>query len=210
MPASFKVLSLFYSFNVIALEIKDSQMLQESDIEELINMIIVYVELFEVDERLNALHLNKLTSRQVQNSHEAEWSSNVSEASDYRIVHPKGLKTAQDLSSNLKVMTRGINSQLDFCKPWEFFRFDSEMLCEELLIQLDGILYLIVFDYFFKLLQEIREKAYSPWLFVDFLIIVISLWIRFIRNYFLGKNLKQLIISSVISIKEVLVIKLSQ
>jgi hypothetical protein len=49
------------------------------------------------------------------------------------------------------------------------------MLCEELLIQLDGILYLIVFDYFFKLLLEIREKAYSPWLFVDFLIIVISL-----------------------------------
>ena len=117
MPASFKVLYLFYSFNVIALEIKDSQMLQESDIEELINMIIVYVELFEVDERLNALHLNKLASRQVQNSHEAEGSSNVSEASDYRIVHPKGLKTAQDLSSNLKVMTRGINSQLDFCKP---------------------------------------------------------------------------------------------
>ena len=49
------------------------------------------------------------------------------------------------------------------------------MLCEELLIQLDGILYLIIFDYFFELLLKIREKAYSPWLVVDFLIIVISL-----------------------------------
>jgi hypothetical protein len=88
MPASFKVLYLFYSFNVIALEIKDSQMLQESDIEELINMIIVNVELFEVDERLNALHLYKLAPRQVQNSHKAEGSPDVSEASDYRIVHP--------------------------------------------------------------------------------------------------------------------------
>lgn len=49
------------------------------------------------------------------------------------------------------------------------------MICEELLIQLDGILYFIVFDDFFELLLEIREKAYSPWLVVDFLIIVISL-----------------------------------
>ena len=66
-------------------------MLQESDIEELINMVIVDVELFEVDERLNALHFYKLAPRQVQNPHEAEGGSNVSEASDYRIVHPKGL-----------------------------------------------------------------------------------------------------------------------
>ena len=91
MPASFKVIYLFDGFNVIALEIKDSQMLQESDIEELINMVIVDVELFEVDERLNALHFYKLAPRQVQNPHEAEGGPNVSEASDYRIVHPKGL-----------------------------------------------------------------------------------------------------------------------
>jgi hypothetical protein len=49
------------------------------------------------------------------------------------------------------------------------------MLCEELFIQLDGILYLIVFDDFFELLLEIREKAYSTWLVINFLIIVISL-----------------------------------
>lgn len=203
MPASFKVQYLFYVFNVIALEIKDSQMLQESDIEELINMIIVNVELFEVDERLNALHLYKLAPRQVQNPHKSEGGPDVSEASDYRIVHPERLETAQDLSSNLKVMTRGINSQLNFGKPWEFFRFYTEMLCEELLIQFDGILYLIVFDDFFEFLLKIWEKAYSTWLIVDFIIIVISLWIRFIRNYLLGKKLRQLFISSIISIKEV-------
>jgi hypothetical protein len=49
------------------------------------------------------------------------------------------------------------------------------MLCEELLVQLDGILYLIVFDYFFELLLEIREKANSTWLVIDFFIIIISL-----------------------------------
>ncbi len=92
-------------------------MLQESDIKELINMIKVNVELFEVNKRLNALHLFQLASRQVQDPHEAEGSPDVSEASDYRIVHPEGLKTAQDLSSNLKVMARGIDSQLDFGKP---------------------------------------------------------------------------------------------
>ena len=106
-------------------------------------------------------------------------------------------------------MTRGIDSQLDFGKPWEFFRFDTEMLCEELLVQLYGILYLIVFDYFFELLLEIREKANSTWLVIDFFIIIISLWIRFIRIYFLANKVGQLVISSIISIKEVLVLKLS-
>jgi hypothetical protein len=49
------------------------------------------------------------------------------------------------------------------------------MLCEELLIQLDGILYLIVFDDFFELLLEIREQANTTWLVVNFFIIVISI-----------------------------------
>ena len=104
MSASFKVLYLFDGFNVIALEIKDSQVLQESDIKELVNMIKVNVELFEVYKRLNTLHLFQFASRQVQDPHETEGSPDVSEASDYRIVHPEGLKTAQNLSSNLKVM----------------------------------------------------------------------------------------------------------
>jgi len=49
------------------------------------------------------------------------------------------------------------------------------MLCKELLVQLDGILYLIVFYDFFELLLEIREKANSTWLVINFFIIVFSL-----------------------------------
>jgi hypothetical protein len=49
------------------------------------------------------------------------------------------------------------------------------MLCEKLLVKFDGILYLIVFYDFFELFLEVREKANSTWLVIDFFIIVFSL-----------------------------------
>jgi hypothetical protein len=49
------------------------------------------------------------------------------------------------------------------------------VIAEELLIQLDSIFDFFVFYYFLELLLEIREKANSTWLVIDFFIIIISL-----------------------------------
>jgi hypothetical protein len=50
---------------------------------------------------LDALDLFKFASSQMQDPDETKRGAYISEALDYRVIHPKGFKARENLSSNL-------------------------------------------------------------------------------------------------------------
>ena len=75
---SFKVVELVKVINVVCFEVKDCQMLQEADIEEFGYFVVADVQLFELFESHNSLHLFKFTSSNVQHSDRFKTGSNIS------------------------------------------------------------------------------------------------------------------------------------
>lgn len=78
--------------HIVALEIKNGQMLKEAHVKQVVYAVVREVELFQVVERLDTLDFSQLTALQVQEAHEAEGGAEVSEALDDGITHPERLK----------------------------------------------------------------------------------------------------------------------
>lgn len=85
-------------------------MLYEPNIEKFIDLIVAYVELFELLKCLDTLNVLELASTDVQESDIFEGSSDVTKTWDYRIVQLQVLKTREDFSSHLQIVKVGVHS----------------------------------------------------------------------------------------------------
>jgi hypothetical protein len=84
--------------------------LEETDVEEFIDIIVREVELLKVLKSLNTLNFFQFTSGQVKNSDEFEGRTDISEALDNGIVHLQIFERGQNFSYHLQVMTRRVHS----------------------------------------------------------------------------------------------------
>jgi hypothetical protein len=60
--AFLKVIKLVYALEVVSLEVKHCEMLDETNIEQIIYLVIADVKLFQLLEGLDALHVFELAS----------------------------------------------------------------------------------------------------------------------------------------------------
>ena len=61
-------------------------MLDETNIEEFVNLVIAYVQLFKLFESLDTLHLFEFAAANVKNSHIFERCTDISEGRNNRII----------------------------------------------------------------------------------------------------------------------------
>ena len=66
-------------FNVISLKIKYGQVLQKTDVKQLLDFVVPYVKLLELFECLNALDFLELTAPDVKHADVCKRSSEISE-----------------------------------------------------------------------------------------------------------------------------------
>lgn len=82
LVASPQVHQLLNCLHVVALTVEDTQMFQEADVKELVQLVERDVELLQLLECLDALHFFQLAAGDVQDAHVAERSADVAEAPD--------------------------------------------------------------------------------------------------------------------------------
>jgi hypothetical protein len=85
-------------------------MLQEANIEKFRYFVVADVQLFELFESHNSLHLFQFTSSNVQHSDRFKTGSNISKTRNNGIIEFKKLQTGQNLSRHLQIMAPGIDS----------------------------------------------------------------------------------------------------
>lgn len=86
LAAPLEVVKLIKIFDIVALEVKYREVLDESNVEQFINFIVTYIQFFELFESLDTLDLFELAASNVEHSHILERCSNVPESRNYRVI----------------------------------------------------------------------------------------------------------------------------
>lgn len=93
VAASFQVVQLVEVLDIVALEIENSQVLNEANIKQLVDLVVADVELLELLERLDTLNLLELASAEMEDADVLERCTNIPECRNDRIVELEVLKT---------------------------------------------------------------------------------------------------------------------
>ena len=76
----FQVVKLIKVFDIVPLEIQDLKVLYETNIKQLIDLVVTYVELLKLLKGLNTLDFLQLAPAYMQNFHIFERGSNISKS----------------------------------------------------------------------------------------------------------------------------------
>ena len=105
-----EVVQLVELAELIALEIKDVQVLQEADVKQIVNLIVRDVELLQLLEGTDALHFFEFAASDVQHAYVLERGTDVHEIPNDRVIKLEELEAGQDLTNQLKVVTGRVDS----------------------------------------------------------------------------------------------------
>ena len=120
-------------------------MLSQTDIEQLIDVVMRSIELFQLLKDLDTLHLFQLAASYMQHSHVLERAAKVSETFHNGIVELQVLETWQNFSSYLQTVARSVHSKFKLRQQGKFAHINtSESHSQEFLVQIDHIFDLLV------------------------------------------------------------------
>ena len=86
LSASFEIVKLVEVFHVIALKVEHCQVFQETNVEQLVDIVVADVEFFQLLTCEDALQFLELAASDVKHAHILEGGADVSEAVDNRVV----------------------------------------------------------------------------------------------------------------------------
>lgn len=89
-------------------------MLNKSNIEEFINLIIANVELFQLFKRLNTLYILKFTPSNMQKPNILKRRSNITKTWNYGIIQFEVFKRREDFTRDLQIVEMGVHSEFNF------------------------------------------------------------------------------------------------
>ena len=79
----FQIVQLIKVFHVVPFEVQHLQVLNKTNVKQLIYFIITYVQFFQLFECLYALNFFEFTSSNVEHPHVLEGRTHISEATNY-------------------------------------------------------------------------------------------------------------------------------
>ena len=87
-------------------------MLDETNIEQIIYLVIADVKLFQLLEGLDALNVLETGSTKIQNTHILEAGAKIAESADDWVVHFEVFERREDLTRHLQIIEVGVDTKL--------------------------------------------------------------------------------------------------
>ena len=141
-----EVLELLALCHIIALKVQDGQFVQERNVEQLIDLIVRDVKLFQLLERLDALDFPDLTPGYVEHSHVFETSADVSETADHGVIQLEQVQLWHNFPCNLQVVMLAVDSELYLRHERQVIRINAEREGQKLFVEVNYVFDLLLLD----------------------------------------------------------------